>query len=307
MLALVPWLLERPGASIQEAAAAVGTTPDVVRQELEWLSYCGGPGLGGDAMFEVFVIGDRVTITMAPGLTEPLALTASEATRLVLTLAAVTSVVADRLPALGSALDKVRAAAGLQAGAVAATVEAAPSLASLRSAIAAGERVTITYRGRTDDVGRDRAVDPWQLEFTTDGWYLHGHDHGAGDHRTFLLDRIERVVRDGVEASSTVPDDLPSPQWVPQGPVQRVTVRLGPPARWIGDNVTTVRDREVDGVREISFDTDSLEWAADLVAAGGPHARVVAPPELATLVAGRARRAMATHDALRAVLEQSPA
>lgn len=296
LLVLVPWLLERPGASLAEAADVVGSSADVVRQELEWLCYCGGPGLGGGTNFEVDFIEDRVTVEMAPGLAEPLAPTPVEAVRLLLALSSIEEVAGDRLPKLRSALAKIRAATGLDEGVVAGTVEGESHLGDLQAAISEGRRLHLDYRGRTDDEVVRRDVDPWHLEYTSDGWYLHAHDHDRDAHRVFRIDRIAEVAATGQSTSTDAPDELPSPRWAPDGEVFTVSLRLHDGARWLGDQVTATSDSDVDGVRHVTFDTDSMDWCANLAAAGGPDVEVVEPDELRAVLAERARAALAANE-----------
>ncbi|HKJ55637.1 MAG TPA: WYL domain-containing protein [Nitriliruptoraceae bacterium] len=303
-LALVPWLLERPGATLAEAAEVVGASPDVVRRDLEMLCYCGGPGLGGGSMFDIDIVGDQITVHMAPGLDEPLRLTPAEATRLVLTLAAVVDVMGDQLPALASAVGKIRDAAGLDEAVVAATVDADHRLADLRTAIAEGCVVQLVYRGRRDEEPLPRTIDPWRLEFTPDGWYLHGHDHDRDDHRVFLVDRIHQVSVRSERAATTAPDDLPSPQWVPTGDAVVVRLRLTGGARVLGERVRLLTDQDADGVREVTFETDSLGWATEVIAVAGDGVEIVSPPDLATLVAAHGQRGLA---AMASVPGQDPA
>lgn len=298
VLALVPWLSERPGASLAEAAEVVGASPDVVRRELEMLCYCGGPGLGGGSMFDIDIVGDRITVHMAPGLQEPLRLSPAEATRLVLSLTAVADVLGDQLPALGSALDKIRATAGLDEALVSASVDADHRLRDLRTAIARGRVVRLAYRGRRDEEARQRTVDPWHLEFTRDGWYLHAHDHDRADHRVFRVDRIQAVeVVQDAPVTTHRPDDLPSPRWEPAEDAVEVRLRLVGTARFIGDQLSLAEDHEADGAREVTFATDSLAWATELIAAGGRDVEVLAPDELAAMVRAHAAEGLAAYQA----------
>jgi predicted DNA-binding transcriptional regulator YafY len=299
VLALVPWLSERPGASLAEAAEVVGASPDVVRRELEMLCYCGGPGLGGGSMFDIDIVGDRITVHMAPGLQEPLRLSPADATRLVLSLTAVADVLGDQLPALRSALAKIRATAGLDEAVVSASVDADHRLRDLRTAIAQGRVVRLVYRGRRDDEARRRTLDPWHLEFTQDGWYLHAHDHDREDHRVFRVDRIQAVqVAIDEPVTTRRPDVLPSPRWEPVEDAVEVRLRLEGTARFIGDQVSLSEDHEVAGAREVAFATDSLPWATELIATGGGDVRVLAPDELAAMVRAHARDGLAAYDAL---------
>ena len=295
MLTMVPWFLERPGASVDEAAEAFGVPPRTIRRDLSHLDFCGLPGLGGGALFDVTLERDRVVVSMADELRRPLRLTPREALRLVLSLQAVDEAFGDELPALRSAIDKVRLAADLPAhAAVAVGEDADPSwLRTLRDAMRAQQQVRLTYQGRHDDHPRDRVVDPWQLDVTPDGWYLHGHDHDADDHRVFRLDRVgslEVLAAPVVHVRPATP--LPEPRYEPAEDAIEVVVRLGPSARWLADAVH--HDEVVDDGEdlEVRFQTDAPRWVARLLLMGAPAVEVVAPDEIAALVAAEARAAM---------------
>jgi predicted DNA-binding transcriptional regulator YafY len=47
LLTLLPWLIERPGASVAETAAAFGVSRSIILGDLDTIGYCGLPGLGG--------------------------------------------------------------------------------------------------------------------------------------------------------------------------------------------------------------------------------------------------------------------
>lgn len=151
MLTLVPWLLERPGASLEETAEAFGVDRATVRADLRELDFCGVPGLGGAELFEVALYGDRVILRMADELRRPLRLTAREGLHLVIALGAVADALGDELPALRSALAKVRAALGIPEE-VAAQLDTGRSrwVGAARGAVEHGRRVRLVYRGRRD-------------------------------------------------------------------------------------------------------------------------------------------------------------
>lgn len=296
MLTLVPWFLERPGASLAEAAEAFGVPARTIRRDLSHLDFCGLPGLGGGALFEVTIVQDRVIVHMADELRRPLRLTPREALRLVLSLQAVEQALRGELPALRSAIDKVRDAAGLSpltAMAVDDAPTATPVLDTVRQALRDQRRLRIAYQGRGDAEPRDRDVDPWQLDVTPDGWYLHAHDVDAADHRVFRLDRIAAAdVLATAIATSPPAHPLPAARFEPGPDDVQVQVRLGPSARWIADafDVDQVDDR--DGVLHVHLRTDAPQWVARILLMGAPDVDIVHPPELAAHMSAVARAAL---------------
>lgn len=298
MLTLVPWLLERPGATLDEVADAFGVTEATVRGDLYHLDFCGLPGLGGGDLFEVTIVGDRVTVAMADELRRPLRLTPAEALRLVVTLDAVATVLGDDLPALRSALAKVRAVAGVpERAAVTVGEDDGDRVAPLRAALAAGRQVAIDYRGRADEAPQTRVVDPWALHIADGTWYLQGHDHSAGDHRIFRLDRVAALdVRQQAVEHPAPPGPLPPPRYVPGPEDLEVELDVEAGARWLLDAVDVERRQELSGGRvRVRLRTDAPDWLIRLVLSTGGLAHVAAPPELAARVAEAADRALARY------------
>lgn len=297
MLTLVPWLIERPGASVQEVVDTFGVPERTIRQDLAALDFCGLPGLRGGDLFEVSIVGDRIVVRMADELRRPLRLTPREALRLVLTLDSVEEGFGDVIPALGTALAKIREAAGVPEGVrVELDRTGAGWIAVLREAIADDRRVRLEYRGRNDDVARDRLVDPWALHVTDGTWYVQGHDVEADDRRTFRLDRVAAVeVLDEARGNRPSGGELPAPRYVPGPDDAEVTLRLQPRARWLLDELDATAVEEVDGALVVTVHTDAPRWIERLVLAAGGDATVTSPAELAARVRATAGRALARY------------
>ena len=295
MLTLVPWLLARPGASLAETAASFATDVATVRAELEHLDFCGLPGLGGGALFDVTIVGDRVTVRMADELRYPMRPSAPEALRLLLIASAAERIAGTDVPALRSAIAKLHRALGVPEGAVA-VLDAEPDddVERLRRAIADRVQVRFSYRGRGDQEPTERVVEPWALEFSEGAWYVHALDTGADEGRTFRLDRAAGIELTDVAARSEVPAVLESPAYVPSDDDLAVELLLQPSAQWLLD---AVRPDEVvtleDGVRRVRLRTGSPEWVARLVLMGAGGAEVLAPVELRERVRSRAQEALA--------------
>ena len=295
MLTLVPWLIERPGASLVETAATFATDIGTVRAELEHLDFCGLPGLGGGALFDVTIVDDHVTVRMADELRYPMRPSATEALRLLLIASAAERIAGTDAPALRSAIAKLHVALGVPEGAVA-VLDAEPDddVQRLRRAIADRVRVRFSYRGRGDEVPVDRVIEPWALEFSEGAWYVHALDTGVGEARTFRLDRAAGLELTDVPARSEAPAALESPAYIASDDDLEVELLLQPSSHWLLD---AVRPDEVvpreDGVRRVTLRTGSPEWIARLVLMGAGGAEVVSPVELRERVRSRAQEALA--------------
>lgn len=294
MLTLLPWLLERPGASLAETAAAFGTDIATIRRDLGHLDLCGLPGLGGGDLFEIEIVGERIVVRMADELSRPLRPSAREAYRLVLTLDAVAGALGDELPALRAAIAKVRATLGIpEQRADVVDEHDLQVLDAARAAVRSGRQVDLDYQGRGDTAPQRRRVDAWRLDVVDGAWYLQGYDHAARDRRAFRLDRARSLVVTDLASTTSVPDDLPPPRYVPGDDDLEVVLELGPAARWALDaiDVDEVIDRD-DGSARCRLRTDAPMWIARLVLTGGGDIEVVAPLELRAQVQALAVRAI---------------
>lgn len=298
MLTLVPWLLERPGASIDEIVATFGTDERTIRADLDSLDFCGLPGLGGGDLFEVNIIEDRVVVRMADELRRPLRLTPREALRLVLTVDAVAEAMGDELPALRSAVDKIRTAAGVPEGVrVQLGSEGGRWVAPVRQALGEGRRLRLSYQGRSDESPQDRLLDPWALHVAEGNWYVQGHDHRADDRRTFRLDRVADLeVLDEAVTHPAPAGPLPAPRYAPGPDDTAVELVLGPRARWLAEVIEPDGvDDLSDGRRRVRFSTDALRWVERLVLMGAGDVEVVVPSSLGADVRDEARTALARY------------
>lgn len=294
LLTLVPWLLERPGASLQEAADAFAVDVGTIRRDVEQLDFCGLPGLRGGDLFEVDLVGDRILVRMADELRKPLRLTPREALRLVLTVDGVADAYGDELPALRSAVDKVREAVGVPEGVqVRLGDEGARWLPVLRVAVAERQRVRLVYAGRNDPRPSPREVDAWALHVAEGRWYLQGHDAKSGGGRTFRLDRIADVEVVGPAEEPPPEGELPVPLYAPGTDDTVVELVLDPGARWIAEAVRTdVREELPEGRMRVVFSTDSERWVVRLVLMGAGAVCVIRPAELAHIAADAAARGL---------------
>lgn len=293
MLTLVPWLIERPGADLQETAEAFGVDTSTIRRDLSHLDFCGLPGLGGGDLFEVDLVGDRIVVRMADELKRPLRPTPREALRLVLTVDAVAEAMGEELPQLRSAVDKVREATGLAAStADVLEPEASQWTALAREAVATRRRMRLEYQGRGDERPQRRLVDPWALHVREGVFYLQGHDLEVDDRRTFRLDRVASLEILDEPSSHPAPADLPPPRYAASPDDLEVELDLDPGARWLLEAVEDAEvDERPDGGARARLRTDAPRWLARLVVMAGGRARVVAPDRLRTEVAHLARRA----------------
>ncbi len=301
LLALVPYLLGRPGVPIDEAAADFDVTPRQLRRDLELLWMCGLPGYGPGDLIDLSFEGDTVTVTFDAGMRRPLRPSAAEASALVVALRALaeTPGVVDA-GAVRRALAKIESAAGQateqQAVVVGlATREEAASTA-VRDALDRRRALWIRYYTASRDAVSERIVDPMRLLLVEGNSYLEAWCRSAEAVRLFRLDRIEHTaVRDepAVPPSHARPTDVSAGLFRAEPDQQVAALLLAPDARWVAEYYPVEENEEADGgAAMVRMRYADLDWMVRLVLGLGGDVSVLEPAELAEAVRERARAAV---------------
>jgi predicted DNA-binding transcriptional regulator YafY len=325
ILVMVPWLLDHPGADLEEVADRFGTTKAQLADDLDVLGYCGVPGYGGGDLIEVSIFGGCVTVRMADFFRRPLRLSLREALTLLLAGRAVENVQGiGKSVELQRALAKVERVLGDYQGSpqdplcdtgsfhrhrgrcIEPPHAAAPSFAIdlsspgeehlpiLRIAAAAGQVVHLVYWSGSKAETTERDVEPWALTGFRGAWYLQGWCRLAGAPRDFRLDRIRAVTVTGEPVPVDRPRQQTSPAYEPSTEDQTIVLDLHRPAWWLAEWVVYERVEETERheIRRITMQTSQLEWVARLLLRLGEHVEVVAPAELTERVARLARETL---------------
>ncbi|MGM1059197.1 helix-turn-helix transcriptional regulator [Saccharothrix sp. Mg75] len=310
LLALVPYLLARPGIPIDEVAEDFEVTPKQIRKDLELLWMCGLPGYGPGDLIDLSFEGETVTVTFDAGMSRPLRLTAAEATSLLVALRALaeTPGVADKA-AVQRAVAKIEAAVGQAqpAGvAVGLAVREHPETARVRDAVSDGVRrgraLHLRYYTPSRDEITERRVDPMRLLLVEGRSYLEAWCHKADGVRLFRLDRIDAVdVLD--EPASPPPHATPtdtSEGLFQPDPSQRTAVLvLEPDARWVAEYYPTDGLVELgDGRARVLMRYADPAWMVRLLLGLGGEVHVEQPSDLVAEVARQAEAALRRADHL---------
>ena len=306
LLALVPYLLSRPGVQLSVVADTFGISEDRLRKDLNLLWVCGLPGHGPGDLIDVEFEGDTVTLLEPAGVTRPLRLTVDEALALIVALRALadTPGLSER-DAVHRVLVKIEQAAGAAAG-PAARVEVSVSvegeqrvLPVLQSALDRGRRLHLAYYVPGRDETTQRDVDPMRLLLVEGRSYLEAWCRRAEGVRLFRLDRIESV------------DVLDEPAEPPPGVAHRdvsqglfrpgpddllVTLALKPAAAWVADyHPCDSVVESADGSLVVRLRVRDTAWVRRLALRLGDQGRVLAPAELADAVRADASLALAAY------------
>ncbi|SER30590.1 helix-turn-helix transcriptional regulator [Actinokineospora terrae] len=308
LLALVPYLLARPGILIDEAAADFGVTARQLRKDLELLWMCGLPGYGPGDLIDISFDEDTVTVAFDAGMRRPLRLTGAEATALLVALRALleTPGVADA-DAIRRAVAKIESAAGqARPGGVAVGlgVREAEGTARVRevvqSALVAGLALRISYYTASKDEVTERTVDPMRVLIVDGRGYLEAWCRRADGVRLFRLDRVDEVV---VLDERAAPPPYAEPTDTSEGlfraaPDQRsARLLLRPDARWVAEYYPVEDVEELDGGQlRVRMRYSDTSWIVRLLLGQGGEVVVEEPAELARAVREQAAAAVARVD-----------
>lgn len=308
LLALVPYLLARPGIPLDEAAADFGVPPRQLRKDLELLWMCGLPGYGPGDLIDLSFEGETITVTYDAGMRRPLRLTAAEATALLVALRALagTPGVADT-DAVRRALAKIESAVGQAQPAgvvVGLAMRETEAIGQARQAVAdamqRGRALRIRYYTASRDEISDRTVDPMRMLLVEGRTYLEAWCRSAEDVRLFRLDRIDALTELDEAAAPPPharPHDVSEGLFRPEPDQREAVLVLLPDARWIAEYYPVDELVELDGGRaRVRMRYSDTSWMVRLLLAQAGEVLVEEPAELRDALLARARRALERAD-----------
>jgi proteasome accessory factor C len=303
LLALVPYLLARPGTQVADAAAAFGVSDKQLRDDLDLLFVCGLPGYGPGDLIDVSYEGDTVTLSNADTIGRPLRLSADEALALIVALRALTDEPGtSEQDAVRRALAKLERAAGDAAAGsanVSVVFEAqAPVLTAVQDALNRGKRLHLSYYVPGRDETTERDVDPMRVLVIDQLPYLEGWCLRADGVRMFRLDRIVGVAV--LDVAAQVPAqaqlrDVSAGLFQASASDEVVVLDLDPSARWVADYYPC-ETVTVDGeVTRATLRTADLGWVIRLILRTAGAVRVVSPQSLDEAVRAEAEAALSAY------------
>lgn len=235
LLAMLPWVIANPGASVDEICERFGYTESELVRDLNTVFVCGLPGYGPGDLMDASIADDEVVVELADYFSRPLRLTPPEALGILASGKAVQSSGSG-----GDALD--RALAKLERTLLPVGVEAVvvdlpepPLVAELRSAAADGAIVRIDHTSIATGERKVREVEPWSVFTTLGNWYVSGYCRSAEAERVFRIDRIRSVARTG-DSFEPVPAASPATvRYTPSDDDTHVTILLQRSGRWVAE------------------------------------------------------------------------
>jgi proteasome accessory factor C len=305
LLALVPYLLARPGINIDEAAQDFHVTPKQLRKDLELLWMCGLPGYGPGDLIDLSFEGETITVTHDAGMSRPLRLTGAEATALLVALRALaeTPGVLDA-NAVHRTIAKIESAAGqaqpsgvVVGAGVREGKKTAETRETVRGALQAGRALRMRYYTASKDSVSERTVDPMRLLIVQAVGYLEAWCRRVEAVRLFRLDRIDEITvldERAAPPAHAEPTDLSDGISATRPGQPEAELVLEPDARWVAEYYPCEELDELDGGRlRIRMRYGDESWMVRLVLGLGGDATVEKPDILATAVRQRAADALA--------------
>jgi len=304
LLAMVPYLLSRPGIPVREAARQFGVSERQLVKDLELLFVCGLPGGLPDDLIEAEWDTGHVYVGNADTIARPLRLGVDEALALIVGLRTLSEApgLHDRA-AINRAIAKLESAAGDAAAAsghVAVDVQHSDSaLATCKEALLKGRRLHMRYFVPTRDETTERDVDPMRVLLAEGRWYLEGWCRRAEAVRLFRLDRVVELTlldRAAELPPQAVSRDLGDSLYTPSPDDTLVTLDLEADAAWVADYYPNESVEEIGGGRlRVSLRTADTRWIRRLALRLGGSGRVTDPPQLADDVRAEAAAALAAY------------
>lgn len=306
LLTMVPWLVNRQGIDIDDAASELGVTPAQIEADLALLFLCGTPGHMPDDLIEAEWESGRVFLRNADTIARPLRLSRDEALSLIVGLRTLAEV-----PGLGErdavdrALAKLTEAAGETAADTARVqvsigdAAARETLATAQQALTRRRRLHLRYLVASRDETTERDVDPMRVLNIDSHWYLEGWCHRAQGVRLFRLDRVEAIQlleQDGTPPADARPRDLETSIFTPAAEDLVVRLALDEASSWVAEYypVEDVHDLG-EGRCEVTLRTGDPHWITALVWRLGGHVRVLAPHGLVDRVVAESQEALAAY------------
>lgn len=196
----------------------------------------------------------------------------------------------ERLRGVITRLPANEAYAGLRVAELPVPGYAQTSLATIRQAMRARERVRLVYRRGGDADATARVIAPYSLAFANGAWFVVAYCSRSEGIRVFRVDRIEAATATGERFE--LPEDFSVDALVAEGRIltgdtgNAMTVRYGPRvARWIAEREGLAL--AADGSLTMRHPLLDREWAVRHVLQYGKDAEVVEPAEVRQRVAAR--------------------
>ncbi len=281
ILAMLPWVIDNPGADVDEVCERFGYTRKELIRDLDLVFVCGLPGYGPGDLMVAYVEEDQVIVDTADYFAKAPRLTAAEGLAL---LASGMTVMAtgQGTDVLASAIDKLgRALVPEGYEILTVDVSAEHDLGGrLRDAAAEGRVVEIVYTTLSRGDTTTRLIEPWSVFTSLGNWYVSGYCRRSEGERVFRLDRIKQIRE--TDERFTPPETPPEPEvrYTPSEEDVTALIELSPQAFWVSDYYPVEIVSDTPELRTVRFSAYDAGVAAQLLVRLGAAARLVEGDEV---------------------------
>lgn len=296
ILAMLPWVIENPGAGVDEVCERFGYTRKELIKDLDLVFVCGLPGYGPGDLMVAYVEEDQVIVDTADYFAKAPRLTAAEGLAL---LASGMTVLAtgQGTEVLASAVDKLgRALVPDGYEILTVDVSAEHDLGgTLRKAASEGQVVEIVYTTLSRGDTSTRLIEPWTVFTSLGNWYVSAFCRRSQGERIFRLDRIQSVREtDELFVPPATPPE-PEVRYTPSEEDVTAVIELDRDAFWVSDYYPVEIISETPDTRTVRFSAYDAGVAAQLLVRLGRGARLLEGTEVRVSVEDLRRRMLARY------------
>lgn len=290
LLAVIPWVVDRGGASLSEISSYFDYPSEQLVTDLEEVLFMVGVHpFTPDCLVDVFISDDFVEIAYADWFRKPLHLSTEEMLRLIVAGKSVSEYLdTDELGSLERGLMKLAAASGSVVKDVVEVnlgIQDKGVLEIFKEALEKKKRLIINYYSYGKNEENSREIDIYRLFADKGHWYAEAYCHKAEALRIFRLDRV-RLVENTDESYTPNDELLENPGSIKEffspkdSAVPTVLLLLPAEAKWVIDEYPHyAAAQEENGDWKVEFPVASPAWLARLLLRLGPNVQLLKAPE----------------------------
>jgi len=282
LLDLVPFLNTHQGIALKELAQHFDVTPAQMSADLTTLWMCGLPGYTPLELMDLEFESGFVSIRNAATLAKPRKISFQEGVVLLLGLDLIaSSLPEDREDLIASARslrDRLATIVGMPIKLSVSTSTSGSVLAAIAQAVQTNDALAIRYHSMYKDLVTERTVMPIDLYQSDGNDYMRAYCLTALDYREFRLDRIEKT------SPATVTATFEQGSRISEKIDFALTVMH--PSRDMSERFAITKMHVGETIERSSY---SKQWIERSVLASGGAAKLEAPADIRSELAGRAR------------------
>ena len=296
-LDLIPYVMERPGITVQELARDFTVSEKQIRADLDLLFVCGLPGYSPLELIDISTDDDFVDVIEPQLLDQPRNLTRRESVALVIALEALASSrnTSDPLRAtithLQGKLQGILDRPISKPEVINSEADPHGVLATVEQALAINRELEVEYLSAKSDTRTVRRIAPTRIYMQNGSGYLHAWCYKSEGERTF---RIDRIVRADLLENSELVDDRTAHHADAGQPIV-ITLRSGAREFLERHRGICTFDSVNDEETVLRVHVEDTNWLLRTLIGYGSAARIEKPAEIAAKLREMARETLALY------------